>query len=85
MRQVGDFEAKNKLASLLAEVERGTEIIITRRGRPVAKLVFAGEGFSTDKAQVAANNIRARAKRLKGGPFNWNEWKDFRDKGRAVG
>ncbi len=33
MREVGAFEAKNKLAALLDEVERGEEVTITRRGQ----------------------------------------------------
>lgn len=32
-------EAKAKLSSLLEKVERGTEVVIARRDRPVAKLV----------------------------------------------
>lgn len=82
MRQVGAFEAKNKLASLLDLVERGAEILITRRGHPVAKLVAAKEGFNSNKARVAANNIRERAKTLKQGRFHWKEWKRYRDEGR---
>lgn len=82
MRQVGAFEAKNKLASLLVQVERGAEIVITRRGRPVAKLISAGDVFNKDKARVAANSIRERAKALKQGHFRWEEWREYRDEGR---
>lgn len=32
-------EAKTHLSRLLAEVERGTEVIIARAGKPVARLV----------------------------------------------
>ena len=32
---VGAFEAKTKLSELLDRVEKGEEIIITRRGKPV--------------------------------------------------
>ena len=39
MAEVGAFEAKNKLSALLDRVEHGEEIVITRHGRPVAKLV----------------------------------------------
>jgi prevent-host-death family protein len=38
MRTVGSFEAKTKLAELLVSVEQGEEILITRRGQPVAVL-----------------------------------------------
>lgn len=40
MREVGVLEAKTHLSALLDEVERGREaIIITRHGRPVARLL----------------------------------------------
>jgi antitoxin (DNA-binding transcriptional repressor) of toxin-antitoxin stability system len=32
-------EAKTRLSQLVAEVEAGREVVITRRGRPVARLV----------------------------------------------
>ena len=36
MTTIGAFEAKTHLAELLVRVEHGEEILITRRGRPVA-------------------------------------------------
>ena len=39
MRTVGTFEAKTHLSNLLEQVERGEEIIITRRGEAVARLM----------------------------------------------
>jgi len=83
MREIGAFEAKNKLASLLDQVEHGAEIVITRRGRPVARLVPAATGgFDRESARQAADRIRERAKRLKLGRFDWEEWKAYRDDGR---
>ena len=41
MKTVAVFEAKNRLSELLAAVERGEEITITRHGCPVARLVSA--------------------------------------------
>ena len=41
MITVGSFEAKTKLAELLDKVEAGETVTITRRGKPVAKLVPA--------------------------------------------
>ncbi|MEM6441704.1 MAG: type II toxin-antitoxin system Phd/YefM family antitoxin [Pseudomonadota bacterium] len=38
MREVGAFDAKTHLAALLSDVEAGETIVITRRGKPVAKL-----------------------------------------------
>jgi prevent-host-death family protein len=56
LREIGAFEAKNKLGQLLDQVEHGEEIIITRHGRPAAKLVPAGHGFDRDKARRAAED-----------------------------
>jgi prevent-host-death family protein len=39
MRTAGVREARQNLSALLDEVRKGREIIITERGRPVAKLV----------------------------------------------
>ena len=38
-RQVNVHEAKTQLSKLLAEVEKGGEIVVARNGRPVAKLI----------------------------------------------
>lgn len=39
MKTVAVFEAKNRFSELLASVERGEEVAITRRGVAVARLV----------------------------------------------
>ena len=39
MREVGAFEAKTHLSELLAVVEAGETVTITRRGKAVAQLV----------------------------------------------
>lgn len=39
MRHVGPFEAKTHFTDLLAAVEGGETVTITRRGKPVAQLV----------------------------------------------
>jgi len=57
MREFGSFEAKNKLAELLDAVEQGEEIMITRRGKPVAKLVRPDSGGDTTKAVEAAKRV----------------------------
>ena len=56
------FDAKNRLSALLAEVARGAEITITRRGIPVAKLVPAGPTFDRQKARQAAAGLRAASR-----------------------
>jgi prevent-host-death family protein len=39
MRTAGVREARQNLSALLDEVKKGHEVVITERGRPVAKLV----------------------------------------------
>jgi prevent-host-death family protein len=56
--EVPTYEAKNRLSALLAEVARGVEITITKRGVPVAKLVPATPGFDRDQARRAAAGLR---------------------------
>jgi prevent-host-death family protein len=41
MHSVGVYEAKTRLSELLQAVERGEEVVITNRNRPVARLVAA--------------------------------------------
>ena len=57
MREVGAFEAKNRLGALLDRVERGEEIVITRRGKPAARLVPSGTGFDRTKARHAVAGL----------------------------
>ncbi len=62
MLEIGAFEAKNRLAALLDAVERGEEVTITRRGKPVAKLVRHESAVDRTKAIAAAAEIRAMRK-----------------------
>jgi prevent-host-death family protein len=39
MRKAGIREARQNLSSLIEDVKKGREIVITDRGRPVARLV----------------------------------------------
>lgn len=82
MREIGAFEAKNTLGALLDRVEKGEEIIITRHGKPVARLVSSGGGLDRAKSRAAADRIRARARSFNAKPFNWEELKAERDEGR---
>jgi prevent-host-death family protein len=81
MLEIGAFEAKNTLGALLDRVEAGEEVRITRHGRPVARLVPDVKP-NIARAQEAAKRMRERAKENKLGPFNWEEWKAYRDEGR---
>ena len=71
----------NTLGTLLDRVEQGEEIVITRHGKPVARLVPNSGRIDRAQAQAAAERIRARAMHLKAG-FDWNALKADRDAGR---
>ncbi len=86
-RIVGAFEAKNTLGTLLDRVEQGEEIVITRHGKPVARLVPNTQNIDRDKVRVAFERIRDQARQLaKDNPgkpaFDWEEIKKMRDEGR---
>ena len=82
MQEIGAFEAKNTLGALLDRVERGEEIVITRHGKPVARLVASAGGIDRARAKAAVDRIRARAEHLASAPFDWGVLKAERDEGR---
>lgn len=87
MNQVGAFQAKNTLGSLLDRVEQGEEIVITRHGKPVARLVPNTKYPDQNQVQAAFQKMRTRARKLAkqnpGRPaFDWEEIKKLRDEGR---
>jgi prevent-host-death family protein len=78
MITVGAFEAKTHLSALLDRVAAGEEVIITRHGKPVARLVAAQ---CIDQAR--ANDAFAKLKALrKGTTLGGLSWKELRDAGR---
>ena len=62
--EVPTFEAKNRLSALLAEVARGIEVTITKRGVPVAKLVPVVPAFDRENARMAAAGLRDASRGL---------------------
>lgn len=60
---VGAYDAKTRLSELLDRVERGEQIIITRHGKPVARLIPEG-GHDRAAAFAAVERITARRKQL---------------------
>lgn len=67
MKHVGIFEAKTHLSSLLDEVAKGGEIVITRHGTPVAKLVRAQPELTEEQIaqrREAIAGLREIARRL---------------------
>lgn len=60
MKEIGAFEAKNRFGSLLDLVEQGEEVVITRRGKVVARLVPGRDGPDRNAVAEAARRIEAR-------------------------
>ena len=54
MIEIGASEAKRTLSALLDRVEKGEEITITRRGKPVAKLTGTGHDPARREAAIKA-------------------------------
>jgi prevent-host-death family protein len=78
MKEIGTFEAKTHLSALLDEVARGAEIVITKRGVAVARLVPASSPRRSD-----AGDTIARAKAFaKGQTLGRVRWKTLRDAGK---
>jgi len=49
---IGIYEAKSRLSQLVEKAEAGEEIILTRRGRPVAKIVNVAPARKRDRARL---------------------------------
>ena len=79
---IGAFQAKTHFSRLLARAERGEEVVITKRGRAIAKLVPVDGGDAGASARAAVTRLRAIAKEISRGRFDWDEWKGYRDTGR---
>jgi len=62
--RIGIYDARSRLSELVERVEAGEEVILTRRGQPVARLVRA-ETQERNKARAdAVKRIRALRKRM---------------------
>ncbi|WP_419939555.1 type II toxin-antitoxin system Phd/YefM family antitoxin [Candidatus Palauibacter sp.] len=78
MIEVGTFEAKTHLSSLLKRVADGEEVLITRRGVPVARIVSAGHATGAEVDRAIEELIALR----EGLRLDGLSWKDLRDAGR---
>lgn len=58
MREIDVFEATNRLGQLLDLVERGEEVVITRHGKPIARLMPPRTAVNRAEAREAAQQIR---------------------------
>lgn len=58
MREIDVFEATNRLGQLLDLVGRGEEVVITRHGKPIARLMPPRTAVNRAEAREAAQQIR---------------------------
>jgi prevent-host-death family protein len=63
MRSVSAREANQQFARILGEAANGEEIVITRRGKPVAVLSPYRRSDRTPEQEAAIERIRAAMKR----------------------
>lgn len=78
MITVGAFEAKTHLSSLLERVAQGEEIIITRHGKPLARLIPVAVADSS-RVDLAISKLKALRK---GCTLDGLSWQTLRDEGR---
>ena len=78
MITVGAFEAKTHLSSLLDKVAAGEEVVITKHGKAVARLVGA-QALDRDRALEAFEQLKELRKSTTLGGLSW---KELRDEGR---
>jgi prevent-host-death family protein len=80
---VGAYDAKTRLSELLDRVENGEQIVITRHGRPIARLIPEG-GHDKTAARAAVARLFALGERLarQGVDLTDEEIRALRDEGR---
>ena len=78
MIEVGAFEAKTHLSSLLEKVSQGEEVVITKHGKAVARLVPA-EQADRSRVSAAVDELLAVRKEV---TLHGADWKELRDEGR---
>lgn len=65
MKSVPVYEAKNHLSELIAAVELGEEVSITRRGLPVARLVIDPASASAEEQRERVTHALDRLRTLR--------------------
>jgi prevent-host-death family protein len=77
MKELTAVEAKVKFGSVLDAVERGEEIIVTRNGKRIARILPAGDpGLSREDAVERLKTFS------KGITLGGLDWRALRDEGR---
>ena len=70
-QHIGAFEAKTHFSQILGKAERGADFVITKRGKPVAKIIpFQKEKGMTRKE--ALDKLIEMRKHYRGEPGSFN-------------
>ncbi len=65
MERIGIYDARSRLSELVDRVEAGEEVVLTRRGRPVVRMVRTGEDARSRARARAVKRIHALRRRMK--------------------
>jgi prevent-host-death family protein len=89
MQTIPVHQAKDRFSALLQAVEEGEEIVITRHGKKIARIVRETEqGADTAELerlrQLALAELQAFQRQVKPAVDGYSDWKSLRDAGRAV-
>ncbi|MGQ0512352.1 MAG: type II toxin-antitoxin system Phd/YefM family antitoxin [Betaproteobacteria bacterium] len=64
MERIGIYDARSRLSELIGRVEAGEEVILTRRGQAVVRMVRAEEETRRRARVEAVRRIRALRQRM---------------------
>ncbi|MDB5472378.1 MAG: prevent-host-death protein [Caulobacter sp.] len=78
MAEFGVSEAKTNFSALLDQAEAGEDVVITRHGRPIVRLVPTSR-FDAEKVAAAFDALEQMRKTATLGGLSW---KELRDEGR---
>jgi prevent-host-death family protein len=79
---IGAFDAKTNFSKLLERAERGETIIVTRHGKPVAKIGPVDEEAKRLRRREAAEAMERWLSRPNPPTLGGLDWKALRDEGR---
>ncbi len=88
MQSVAIHQAKNQLSALIHAVEHGEEVVLTRHGKPIARIIRETQDErSVDEleslGQQALDELNAFRALVKPDPaYQRGDWKLLRDEGR---
>ena len=70
-QQIGTFEAKTHFSQIIEKVEHGEDFVITRRGKPVAKIIPFKQEKEMSRVE-AFEKLREMRKLYRGKPGSFN-------------